>query len=65
MINWKYATKDHKLIPKDYSEESIAKGHKNVLIFISVSIVAIIVGVFYPQFSGITFLLIPILKAII
>ncbi len=65
MINWRYASRNHKLIPKDFSSENIAKGNKNVLIFIFVSVVAIIVGVFYPQFSGITFLLIPILKAVI
>lgn len=64
MINWQYATKDHKLIPKDYSRESIVKGKKYILIFISVSIAAIVVGIFSPEYSGITFLLIPILKAV-
>ncbi len=64
MINWQYATKDHKLIPKDYSKENIVKGKKYILIFILVSIAAIIVGVFSPEYSGMTFLLIPILKVV-
>lgn len=64
MINWQYATKNHKLISKDYSRDSILKGKKNILIFILVTIAAIIVGVFIPNYSGFVFLLIPILKAI-
>ncbi|HJN06647.1 MAG TPA: TMEM175 family protein [Bacteroidales bacterium] len=63
MLNWRYATKDHKLIAKDYSRENIVKGKKYILIFILVTIAAIIIGLFTPDYSGITFLLIPILKA--
>lgn len=65
MINWYYATKKDKLIPKDYSKDRILKGKKNILIFILVTIAAIIVGIFFPGYSGIMFLLIPLLKAVV
>jgi len=64
-INWHYATKDHRLVPKEYSIENIKKGKVNVLIFIFVTIIAIIIGLFTPTYSAITFLLIPVLKSII
>ncbi len=62
MLNWNYATRNHKLIPEDYSKERIAIGKKNVLVFIIVSVIAVIIGIFTPENSGWTFLLIPILK---
>ena len=65
LINWSYAVKNHKLIPEDYSKESIVNGKKNTLIFISVSLIALISGVFIPEYSGIVYLLIPVFKAII
>jgi uncharacterized membrane protein len=63
MINLLYATNNHKLIPEDYSKESIIKGKKNTLIFIGVSIIALILGMFSPEYSGIAYVLIPVLKA--
>jgi len=65
LINWMYATKNHKLIPKDYSNNNIVRGKMNVLIFIFVTIAATIFGLFAPEYSGMVYILVPILKAII
>lgn len=65
MLNWNYATKNHRLVPEDYTKERIVKGKMNTLIFIAVSIIAITIGIFTPENSGWAFLLIPILKAVV
>ena len=65
IINLLYATTNNRLIPEDYSKESIVKGKKNTLIFIVVSIIALVLGMFSPEYSGVAYLLIPVLKAFI
>lgn len=61
--SWLYSTKNNRLIPKDYDKNKIKIGTRNILIFISISIAAIIVSFFTPSYSGLTFLLIPVLKS--
>ncbi len=65
MINWHYATKNYKLIPKDFSKEDIVTGKMNVYVFIIVTIAAVVIGIFLPVYSGVAYLLIPILKSTI
>jgi len=60
-----YATKNHRLVREDLNRASIAESKMNVFVFIAVSLLALIVGVFLPEYSGYTFFLIPVLKAMV
>jgi uncharacterized membrane protein len=62
LINWHYSTSNNRLIPEDYSNAMIRKGKRNILIFIMVSVAAVIAAIFIPSWSGMIFLLIPVLK---
>ncbi|MFC2107128.1 TMEM175 family protein [Bacteroidota bacterium] len=61
--SWLYSIKNNRLIPKDYDRGKIKKGTRNILIFISISATAVLVSVVAPSYSGMTFLLIPVLKS--
>lgn len=62
LASWQYSTNKHRLIPADYSPERIRKGRLNILIFIFISLAATIAAFFIPTWSGMVFLLIPVLK---
>jgi uncharacterized membrane protein len=60
---WRVATKNHKLVSEDFNKENIRKGSINILIFISISLIALALGFFIPSYSGMAYLLIPVAKA--
>lgn len=62
LLNWHYATKNHRLVSKDISREDILVGKANTWSFILVSVVAMIAALIFPEYSGLVFLLIPISK---
>ncbi|NQV01511.1 MAG: DUF1211 domain-containing protein [Bacteroidia bacterium] len=65
LLNWHYATTNHRLVSKDISREDILLGKANTWSFILVSIVAMVAALVIPEYSGLLFLLIPISKILI
>lgn len=59
---WHYATKDHRLVAADFSRDEIFNGRRNVLAFVFVAILAMGAALIIPAYSGMVFMLIPLLK---
>ena len=65
LLNWHYATKDHRLVSADISRNDILLGKANTWSFIFVSLVAMVAAFIIPAYSGLFFLLIPVSKFLV
>ena len=62
-FNWSYASSDkHRLIEPDVNEQAITVAKRRGLMVPFVSIIALIVAVIAPEYTGLCFLLIPVIK---
>ncbi len=64
LLNWSYATKNNRLVIPDFQDERRVRGIRNACIFILICIVAVAVSFIVPDYSGLTYLLIPVIKAV-
>ncbi len=62
---WHYITKNNRLVSKDFNREDIIEGKQRIMLFIIVSIIAMVTGLFIPSYAGLIFLLIPMFKPIL
>ncbi len=64
-FNWSYASSDkHRLIEPDVDDQAIEVAKRRGLMVPFVSIIALIVAFISPEYTGLCFLLIPIVKAL-
>ena len=59
---WHYATKNHRLVSADFSKDEIISGRVNVMSFVFISILAMGAAFIIPSYSGMFFILIPLVK---
>lgn len=62
LLNWTYATKNNRLVIPDFQDKRRQRGIRNVCIFILICIVALAASFIIPDYSGLTYLLIPVIK---
>lgn len=65
LLNFLYAIKTRKHTSEKYKDEESRRGEKNIYIFLAVSLIAIILGFFIPEYSSMAYILIPILIGVI
>jgi uncharacterized membrane protein len=59
-VNWTYATKNHNLVKPDLAVESIRTGTRRSLVFLLVSLAALLFSLTIPKWSSLLYLLIPV-----
>ncbi len=64
LVNWVYATRNHRLVDADLGTEVIARGIKRNLVTPAISVIVIVLSFFIPHWSSWLYLLIPIVLAI-
>lgn len=65
LLCWWYASKDHRLVSADLTLDQIRYGLKREMVLPAVSLIAIGLAFFTPQYSTVAYLLIPVIRAII
>ena len=59
-FNWDYATKNKRLVDPTLEKTSIKKSEKRALVIPAVSVLAMLLALIIPSWSGLTYLLVPI-----
>jgi uncharacterized membrane protein len=62
-VNWTYAVKGHRLIRKDLNVESLRTWTRRSIVFLLVSLLALLLSFFIPHWSSLSFLLIPLIQS--
>ncbi|OGC23683.1 hypothetical protein A2291_04190 [candidate division WOR-1 bacterium RIFOXYB2_FULL_42_35] len=62
-FNWAYATNQYRLVEKDLSIDLIARGKKRALVLPIVTCLAFVLSFYIPPWSGLAYLLIPVIFA--
>jgi uncharacterized membrane protein len=63
-VNWTYAIKDHRLVRHDLALESLRTGTKRSIVFILVSLLALILSFFIPHWSTLAYMFIPLIHSL-
>ena len=64
LVNWAYATGNHRLVNPDMEKDAIARGIRRNLISPAVSLLVIAISFFIPHYSLYFYLLIPVIQAL-
>jgi uncharacterized membrane protein len=64
LVNWIYATGNHRLVSHDMAAESVRKGTHRSVLFVLVSLLAFLLSFFNPHWSSLTYLLIPLINSL-
>lgn len=65
LFMWHYATSKNRLVSPEFSREDAVNGERITWIFIVVSTISMGASFLIPEYSGLFFLLIPVLKSIL